>query len=283
MKKVRYYAVLGILLIFSFLMLVNLAYSDNGLTGNKILQKVEEQEEEVMGGDLITFIRFDTVNPDGTTSSNVFRGLGKSGPEQTDKSLIYFLEPKDVRGTLFLSIDPEEGDSRIWLYLPALGTRKELISEEEREKSFAGSTFSYEDIGERSTVDDFNGKVVGEEVLTVEDQELSCYVLKLEAKPDAEIDYPTGKTWVSKDSLLTLKSEYYNQAGNLVRAIEVLALGEFEGKTVSKKMINKNILEDSSTTITFQRRIRPEGEIPDSVFEPENLPNFDPTKWGFTE
>lgn len=264
-------------------MIGNLSYSKDQLTGDEIMQKVEEREEEVMGGSLISFIRFDNVNPDGTKTHNVFRSLGKTVEGGSDKSLIYFKEPEDVQGTLFLSVNPEKEDAKIWLYLPALGAVKELISEQERKGSFAGSTFSYEDIGERSMVEDFNAEIIKEETLSIEDKKMDCYVLELTAKPGAEVDYPTGKMWVSKNSWLTLKSEYYNKSGNLERVIETLKLSKFEGKLTADKMINKNVLEDSSTTITFQKRIRPKKEIPDSVFDPEILRYLDPARWGSAE
>jgi hypothetical protein len=278
--KVKLSLILGLALLLGALAGTAL-YSTGQLTGDAILKKVDEQQDTVMGGDLVSLIRFDNAYSDGTTAYNIFGGLSKRAPGQPDRSLVYFKEPEDVRGTLFLSVKPEGEEARLWLYLPALGAVKELVSEEERSGSFAGSTFSYRQVGERKIADDYTAELIGEEAVTVEGQSYGCYLLKLTAKPGAKVDYPTGKMWVDKANWLSLKAEEYNEAGNLERTMEVLKLGEFEGNIVADVMIAKDVLNNNSTTISFLDRHRPAQPIPDSVFEPQNLPSFDPTAWGF--
>ena len=258
------------------------ALSSPQLTGDEILQRVDDRQDEILGGNLISIIRFDNTYADGTTAYNLFGALGKRAEGQPDKSLIYFIEPEDVQGTIFLSIKPEGEDARMWLYLPALGKVKELIAEE-RQQSFAGSTFSYREVGERRISDDYTAELVGEEAVQIGEEAYECYLLKLKAKPEADVRYPTGKMWVGKESWLALKAEDYNEAGNLERTMVVLKLGEFEGKPVADEILAENVLEGNSTKISFLERRRPEKEIPDSVFDPESLPEFDPAEWGFVE
>lgn len=80
-----------------------------------------------------------------------------------------------------------------------------------------------------------------------------------------------------------LKSEDYNDSGNLERTMDVLSLTTFDGQLVADKMLASNALDGSSTTITFVKRERPEAEIPDSVFDPENLATFDPAAYGLLD
>lgn len=284
MKVVKFSSILGLVLLLGALMVTIVSYSD-GLSGDEILQKVDDQQDVVMGGDLISIIRFDNVYSDGTTAYNTFGGLGKQAEGEPDRSLIYFKEPEDVKGSLFLSIDPVDPneDIHLFLYLPALGQVKELVSEEERGGSFAGSTFSYRQVGERGMTEDYTAELVSEDTVQIGNEGYPVYVLKFSAKPDADVDYPTGKMWVGKDNWLSLKAEEYNDAGNLERTMEVLVLGEFEGNVVADEMIAKDVLEGSSTTISFLDRRRPDGEIPDELFDPENLPSFDPAEWGFED
>jgi len=77
-----------------------------------------------------------------------------------------------------------------------------------------------------------------------------------------------------------LKSEDYNESGNLERTMDVLSLTEFDGQLLAGKMLATNVLDNSSTTITFVKRQRPESDIPESVFNPENLATFDPAAYG---
>jgi len=280
MKRVS--LILGLVFLLGALLMAAVSYSNGQLTGDGILQKVDDQQDVVMGGNLISTIRFDNVYSDGTTAYNIFGSLSKKVEGQPDRSLIYFKEPADVEGTLFLSIKPQGEDARLWLYLPALGQVKELVSKE-KHKSFAGSTFSYRDVGNRRISDDYTAKLAGEETVKIGDKSYPCYVLELTAKPKADVDYPTGKSWVGKENWLTLKSEDYNKEGNLERTMEVLKLGEFEDHVVMNKLIAKNVIDNSSTTISFLKRERPAKPIPDDLFDPANLPNFDPAAWGFKE
>ena len=252
------------------------------LTGNQILDKMIDHQDETMSGSLIMTMKLENVYSDGTSGENVFSAMAKrsTDPSVPDKSLVYYKEPEDVAGTIFLAITPDEGDSRMWLYLPALGSAKELVSEEQ-EQSFAGSTFSYKDIGSASSMgDDYDAELIGEEAVTVDGKSYDCYVLKLTAKPDADVDYPAQKLWISKDFWTSLKGESYNEDGKLEITMEVVKLGEFEGNVIPDEMFSKNVIDGNSTRIIFLERKRPEGELADSVFDPENIPSFDPSDYG---
>jgi hypothetical protein len=250
------------------------------LSGSEILTRVDQEAQFLGEGSMITTLQFENEYSDGTTSANRFASLSKQVEGGAKYSLIYFVEPEDVEGTIFLSVQPDpDEDSRMWLYLPALGMAKELVAEQQ-EQSFAGSTFSYQDVGSRDMEDKYDAELIGEETLVVGDESRLVYVLALTAKPDTDTDYPTAKMWVDKEGFFMLRTENYNAEGNLERMMEVTKLGEFDGKVTADQMIASNVLDGSSTTITFLERVRPEEELSDSAFDPENLASFDPTIYG---
>lgn len=270
---------LGLILLLAVLVAVFpgvVALAD--LTADEILDRVEEERNLLAEGDLISVIRFDNTFSDGTTAYNLFGSLSKTG-----KSLVYFQEPEDVQGTLFLTVDREneEENSRLWLYLPLLGLPKELISEETRGSSFAGSTLSYEDLGGDDRNADYGADLVGEDTLTIGELSRPVYIIMQIAKPQANVDYLTVKTWVDKEYFIVLKSEATNELGKLEQTMDVLMLGKFEGSLTADQIIARDILKGNSTTISFLDRRRPDGEIPDLVFDPDNLASFDPSSWGF--
>ena len=78
-----------------------------------------------------------------------------------------------------------------------------------------------------------------------------------------------------------LKMEAYNDLGNLSTTIEVQALTEFEGHLTASEMLSTNVSDESSTVITTLSRRRPDAEIGDEVFQPENLTSFDSAAWEF--
>jgi len=257
------------------------------LSGNGILARVDQQAQFLSEGSMIVFLQFDNQYADGTTAANRFASLSKRVSSGSESSLIYFLEPEDVQGTIFLSLKPDPNkDARMWLFLPTLeeitpgyGT-KEIISEQQ-EQSFAGSTFSYKDVGSREMGDKYNAQLSSEDTVTIDGEDHSVYVLALTAKPDSDADYPTGKMWVDKEGFIMLKSEDYNESGNLERSMEVAKLGEFEGEVTADQMVSTNVLDGSSTMITFLERKRPEGEFSEDLFDPENLASFDSAEYGF--
>ena len=269
-------------LVVGVLVIGALGVMASGLTGDEILQKVDDEAASLAAGSLISVVQFDNVYADGTSASNVFAGMGKKNEGQPEESLIYFKDPEDIAGTIFLSVKPQGEDARMWLYLPALGMAKELVADQQKQ-SFAGSTFSYKDMGNRSYADKYSAELIGEETLTIGDEERVCYVLAFTARPGADADSPTGKAWVDKESFLMLKSEDYNESGKLERTMDVLSLTEFDGQLLAGKMLATNALDNSSTTITFVKRQRPESEIPDSVFDFEHLATFDPATYGLDD
>lgn len=250
----------------------------SAITADEIFDQMDLEADALAEGSMVSTIRFDNTYGDGTTASNLFGSLGKP-----NLSLIYFIEPTDVQGTIFLTHEAEEedADNRLWLYLPLLGIPKELVSEEERGGSFAGSSLSYEDLGDDDRRKDYDSVLLGEEDLVIGDMTRTAYKIESTAKPDADVDTIRTVLWIDTEFFIMLKMEGYNDLGNLESTMQVIALGEFEGKLTPNQMLAENITDESSTTVTILDQHRPDDEIADEVFAPENLPAFDPTVWGF--
>jgi outer membrane lipoprotein-sorting protein len=249
-------------------------------TADEILDRMDAEADALAAGSMISIIRFDNVYGDGTTGSNLFGSLAIP-----DYSLIYFIEPTDVAGTIFLTVDSqnEDEDARLWLYLPFIGQAKELVSEDERGGSFAGSALSYSDLGDREGRADYDAALLGEEDLVVDGQTRTAYKIESTAKPGADVDNPRSILWIDKEFLIMLKLESYNDLGNLDTTMDIRVLGEFEGKLTADEMVATNHSDDSTTTIRFLERRRPDAEISPDVFLPENLSAFDASLWGFAE
>lgn len=250
------------------------------LTADEIMDMVDAEADALAEGSMISIIRFDNVYGDGTSGSNLFGSLAIP-----DLSLIYFIEPLDVAGTIFLTHEGETDDdnARLWLYLPVLGVIKELVSEDERGGSFAGSALSYSDLGDREGRADYDTVLLGEEDVVIGDQTRTAYKIESIAKPDVDVDNPRSIVWIDTEFLIMLKVESYNDLGNLDTTMDVLALGEFEGKLTTVEMLATNHSDGSTTTITILEQRRPGFEVSEDVFLPENIQAFDAVLWGFAE
>ena len=207
-------------------------------------------------------------------------------PEDKDETthvLMYFMGG-DEDGSIFLMESPEDEDldSRMWLYLPALGLTKELVSDEDQSGSFAGSSMSYGDLGGTGDLrEDYDAVILREETRDVAGEAFDVWVLELTAKPDADADNARVLLWVSKVDYLSLRMESYNESGALENTMEFQALGEFEGDRIPEMIFSTDTADDTSSTITISGTRRPDAPLTLDLFDPNTLGELDPAAYGF--
>jgi len=159
------------LLLVGLLPSVGPAYSETQtLTGQQILEKLDARGGFGGIGSQVSFSTFDVVDKTGSTQQKNFVFLNKSSadPQTPNRVLIYFLEPpRETCGTIFLSIDKKITGQKadLFLFLPALGQTKQLITTGERKGSFAGSNVQFDQIGRSEFHIDFSAQLIGEETV----------------------------------------------------------------------------------------------------------------------
>jgi predicted RND superfamily exporter protein/outer membrane lipoprotein-sorting protein len=179
-------------------------------------------------------------------------GTTKLEPNGLDnKRMTRFLEPADVKGTVSLLVEHSEKDDDIWIYLPSVKKVRRLISSNKKD-SFVGTDFSYGDvIGHK--VKEWNHNIVKEE----DADGKSCYVIESSPK-DATIKANTGYskriTWIQKDNFVTIKSAFYDEAGELLKEARYSHYKEVD--PVKKKwqagvLEARNVQTGHSTNITI--------------------------------
>ena len=140
-----------------------------------------------------------------------------------DKSLSVFDEPRDVKGTAFLSFSHAVGADEQWLYLPALKRVKRIAS---RNKSgpFMGSEFAYEDLSSFE-VEKYTYKYVGTEACG----ELQCYVVE-NYPVDKNSGYTRRIAWIDTEELRAQKVDFYDRKNSLLKTLTYEGYKEYEGK-----------------------------------------------------
>jgi hypothetical protein len=134
--------------------------------------------------------------------------LSKKAPGG-DKSLTRFTYPADIAGTGFLAWEHDGADTERFLYLPSLG-RVRRIAGSEAQESFAGSDFTYEDIGGREFAD-YTYTLVGDTA--------DAYTLESKAL-DASARFPRVVSTVRKDTFVVIRAEIYNKRGDVQKQFE---------------------------------------------------------------
>jgi len=130
-----------------------------------------------------------------------------------DKSLSIFDNPRDVKGTAFLTFSHKVGDDDQWLYLPAL-KRVKRISARNKSGSFMGSEFAYEDISSEE-VEKYTYKWIRDE--EYDGQE--CFVVERYPVDKKNSGYTRQVSWMDKTEYRILKVDFYDRKNSLLKTL----------------------------------------------------------------
>ncbi|MCI0330418.1 MAG: outer membrane lipoprotein-sorting protein [candidate division Zixibacteria bacterium] len=217
---------------------------------------------------------------DDSFSDGTFRLINSKGQERVRKTIgatklqangidnmrmTRFISPPDVKGTVSLLVEHSEKDDDIWIYLPALKKVRRLVSSNKKD-SFVGTDFSYGDvIGHK--VREWNHKIIKEE--TVDGQ--PCYVIESTPKNDdvrSNSGYSKRIGWIGKESFVTLKFEYFDESGDLLkqaRFTDVRLMDPVKKRYQPMRLEAKNV-QTGHTTVIQLENFKPNQGIKETYF-----------------
>lgn len=181
------------------------------------------------------------------------------------KYYTYFKKPSDVsRLTFMVHKNPDANDSR-WIYVPAVDLVKP-ISADDKNSSFVGSDFTYEDVSGRHWTED-NHTLKEETMLD------SNTVWVIESVPKVEFKGFARKiSYIDKASSLPLKEEYFDKKDNLVRVFKAERIEDIDGiKTVTLRSM-EDLKKGSKTYVDFSK-IKYNQGLTDDLFTERYLKN----------
>jgi outer membrane lipoprotein-sorting protein len=230
------------------------------MTGRQVMEAVDDRDT---GNDQTAEMTMTLVKSTGrkrVRKVKVWQKVFNDG----DRSLMRFLEPGDVAGTGFLVWEHEgDGDDQ-WLYLPAQ-KKVRRISSDEKEDSFMGTDFSYEDLGSHD-LDDYSYVLMPDEQLDGFD----CYVVKGVPKPGVKKSYSRTISWVRKDILVTVRIDFFDTGGQLLKRMRVRDLEEIDGIWTETVMEMENIQKKHKTILTFEQ-VQYNSGLRSDIFTERNL------------
>lgn len=163
-----------------------------------------------------------------------------------------FLSPSEVKGTVSLLIEHADKDDDIWIYLPALGKVRRLVSNNKKD-SFVGTDFSYGDvIGYK--VGEWNYKLLEEEVFDGQ----PCYVIEATPKNDTvklDTGYSKRIIWIRKDNLVSVKSDYWDEDGKILKTLtfgDIQLVDQKRNKWQPMHLEANNVQTNHRTVIKFE-------------------------------
>ncbi|MCK4738802.1 MAG: outer membrane lipoprotein-sorting protein [Deltaproteobacteria bacterium] len=190
------------------------------------------------------------------------------GGEQ--KFYVFFKNPPDVNGMVFMVLKRPGGTDDRWLYIPAVDLVKRVASKDKR-SSFAGSHFTYEDVSGRDTSADTH-ELLGLEKLGVRD----VYLIKNTPKNPDLVEFSFFKVWIDKENFLPLKGEYFDKKGNLQKTVTVDEVEVIDG--IASVLKGKVAEVGRGSTVVEFKNIRYNLGFKDKIFTERSL-RKPPRKW----
>jgi len=187
----------------------------------------------------------------------------KSWTEGTNRSLIKFLEPAKDAGSASL-----KDDATIWTFSPKIN-RAIKIPASMMSQSWMGSDFSYNDLARGDDIlEYYTHRFLPEQT------EGNHKVFVIEAIPDEDSPIVWGKEILKiRDDSLLLAHEFYDQDLILVKRLETLSTGIFDGKVFPKKMRMYSEERQGEWTEIIHNEIRFQVTLPKNLFTLSYLKN----------
>ncbi|MTI61834.1 MAG: outer membrane lipoprotein-sorting protein [Firmicutes bacterium] len=244
-----------------FLLLIMLSVfkveSVGAISGEEVLARVEDAMKT--GEDMQATEKMTLIDSEGNQEVRKLE-LYQKGSE---KMLMRFLEPADIRGVGVLLLSENGQEDIIYLYMPAF-RRERRIASHAKNQSFMGTDLSYEDMAQMNYSDKY--KVVN----MVENE--GSYILTVEPKSDTDISYSKAEMKVDKNSFLPNEIKYY-EGEKAVKKLSIPFKEKQEKYWVAKKMIVEN-LETNHQTIMEILEVKYDQDLDDRTFTVRNLRRF---------
>jgi len=179
-----------------------------------------------------------------------------------DRSLALVTAPAKDKGSAFLK-DKKEA----WNWVPSI-ERTIKLPPSMMSQSWMGTDLTNDDlINSASIVDDYTHKLLGEEKIAGRD----CYKVELTPKPSSAVVWGKIITWVDKTEYFQMKSQFFDEDGNLVNTMTFLEVKTMGGRTIPTRMELVPTDKPGNKTVLIYNNMVFDKPIDDSFFSLQNM------------
>lgn len=180
----------------------------------------------------------------------------------SDYTMIFITEPARDKGTVFLKREQE-----IYNWVPSI-ERTIKLPPSMMMQSWMGSDFTNDDlVQESSVVNDYTHEFDGEQ--TIEGYE--CWKIILTPKPEAAVVWGKVISYISKDEYLQLKSEFYDEDGELINVMKGMDVREMGGRILATRLEMIPVNEEGQKTVLQYHTIDFDVNTPETFFTTQNM------------
>lgn len=231
-------------------------------------QVIFNEDEQEDGDDQTSDLEMTLINKKGQERIRKVMSYRKDYGDD-DKSVMFFLEPADVKDTAFLSwnYDDAEKDDDQWLYLPAL-KKVRRISSSNKDDYFMGTDFTYNDMGDRE-IDDYTYTHLEPEVI----DGIECYhIERLPKNKDVikETGYDRTEVWIRPDNWIMVKAVFYDRKLKLLKELTVSDIDQIDGIWTAHTLFMNNIQKKHKTVFKMSN-VRYNTGLDDDLFSQRRI------------
>ena len=180
----------------------------------------------------------------------------------SDYAMIYIIDPARDKGTVFLKRKKE-----IYNWVPSI-ERTIKLPPSMMMQSWMGSDFTNDDlVQESSIVTDYTHVLDGEKTI----DGTKCWRIILTPNPDAAVVWGKLITYISMDEYLQLRTEFYDEDGELVNVMEGKEVKEIGGRILPTLLEMTPVNEEGQKTVLQYHSLEFEVNTPESFFTTQNM------------
>jgi len=177
----------------------------------------------------------------------------------------YFKKPSDVARLTFMVHKTPDGNDMRWIYVPSVDLVKP-ISADDKNSSFVGSDFTYEDVSGRHWTEDTH-TLLGDS--TIDGR--AVYVIQSVPKEEYK-GFARKVSYIDKENFLPLREEYYDKKDKLVRLFTAGNIQDIDGITTMTSRTMEDVKKGGRTEIEFSS-IKYNVGLDESLFTERYLKN----------
>ncbi len=207
----------------------------------------------------------------GPTGEQVVWTAYQARAQQADgkRTLLLVQEPEYTKGNALLIWEQAGQPNKMWWYPPALRRVREILPVESYQRFF-DTDLTYADLGFVDRQGAY--RLLGEE----EHNDVHAY--KIEFVPAQKVFYARILTWVATDTMLPVQRDYYDVANRLWKTMTFDHVQTIDGVPTPLHIRMHDQQQDSTTDVTFSE-VRYGVTLPDTLFDPDHLPQTIEARW----
>lgn len=218
---------------------------------------IKKSEDHMRGKTLQGQMAVKTVRPTYTREMEM-----KIWAKGDDYSLIQLLSPAKEKGITYLKRKKE-----VWNWIPSL-ERTIKLPPSMMAQSWMGTDFTNDDLVKESSItNDYDQTIAGSE--TVAGRE--CWKIQLIPKPNAAVVWGKVLVWIDKRDFLQLKTESYDEEGELVNTMISTEIKMMGGRLLPTQMTMTPADKPGNKTIIMYKSLTFDQPISDDFFSTQNM------------